>query len=140
MTKTPLDIDAVVKAVTRPNERSTLFRWLYEHHDELVEAVKGKRIIWRAFCALFADAGLVNGNGRTPTERTARETWYRVRREVARQAAIRDTVQTMRSIPAMPSQTPASWQPPVVAPSPAFPSVPQCEIVTYIMPRVASAT
>ena len=99
MGKQPLNIDAILATVSRPGDRSPLFCWLYQHHDELAEAMKGRRIIWRAFCALFIEVGLKDANGNTPTERTARETWYQVRREVSRQRAVRVTIQAMRSGP-----------------------------------------
>ncbi len=88
MGKQAPELDAVLGAVTRSGERSPLFHWLYQHHTKLAEATRGRRVRWRALCALFAEAGLTDITGKAATERTARETWYRVRREVAKQNAL----------------------------------------------------
>ena len=143
MGKEPLNIDAVLATVSRPGDRSPLFCWLYQHHDELAEAMKGRRILWRAFCALFIEVGLKDANGNTPTERTARETWYQVRREVSRQRAVRVTIQAMRSGPLMPSKAPATWQPPIAsAGSPGAPKLDSLPAVHAedVAPQPAPAT
>ena len=50
MGKQPLNIDAILATVSRPGDRSPLFCWLYEHHDELAEALQRQaNILWRAF-------------------------------------------------------------------------------------------
>lgn len=142
MGKQPLNIDAILATVSRPGDRSPLFCWLYEHHDELAEALQGRRILWRAFCALFIEVGLKDANGNTPTERTARETWYQVRREVSRQRAVRVTIQAMRSGPPMPSKAPPTWQPPIASaggPGAAKLDLPQSARAEDAVPQPAPA-
>jgi hypothetical protein len=119
MTTPPTNPAAVRQAVQTLDRHSALFRWLYANHDQIAEALSGRPIRWRAFCAWVTEIGLADTNGRPPSERTARETWYQVRRAIARHRAARGDAAARRA--AMPSRAPADWQPPPAAP--AAPSI-----------------
>jgi hypothetical protein len=80
----PRGAGAILSRVEQPYERSRLFEWLIEHHDEMVVASGGRRMEWRRLCADFAQAGLTDADGNAVTARTARMTWWRVRKERAR--------------------------------------------------------
>jgi hypothetical protein len=121
MGKQAIDLADILRASVRANERSPLFRWFYEHHDEVWAALAGRRILWRAFCALFDEAGLTDATGKPPTERTARQTWYRVRREVAKHQPARASDETSKAVARFPSRFPPDWQPTPVALAAALP-------------------
>ena len=73
---------AIFRNVDRSSEHSTLFHWLVEHHDEMLNRSDGGRLRWSTLRLTFAEHGLTTANGKAPTESTARQTWYRVRRWV----------------------------------------------------------
>jgi hypothetical protein len=107
----------LLKDLGRPDERSPLFWWLLDHHDQIVESAAGRRMRWATLCAHFEALGLTDTKGKPPTPRNARETWFQVRREVAR----------LRSKPTAPNnprpaRLPAGWHPtPIDAPAPVRP-------------------
>ena len=72
-----------------PYERSKLFEWLLPHHDAFIGASGGRRVEWRRLCGEFEREGLVGGEGKAVTARTARMTWWRVRKEKGRIDALR---------------------------------------------------
>jgi hypothetical protein len=79
----------LIGRVETPHQRSKLFEWLFAHHDEMVAASAGRRVEWRRLCAGFAEDGLTDGAGNPPNARTARMTWWRVRKEKVRVDALR---------------------------------------------------
>jgi len=83
--------ERILQMVARPKVRSSLFWWLLEHHDDLVEAEgeAGLGLRWKELCVEFAQLGLSDVNGKAATEQTAQKTWWRVRKERARLAARR---------------------------------------------------
>ena len=108
---------AVVNEITQSSDRSSLFWWLVEHHDEIAEATQGRRLRWSALCVRFEEAGLTDLNGRAASPETARRTWLRVRQMVSeareRQAADADRPQRVGAVP--PSRLPAKWKPDFLA-------------------------
>lgn len=52
--------------------------WMELHHDALLTHQDGRQINWKALCAWFTSAGLVNAKGEVPTVTCAKKTWYRV--------------------------------------------------------------
>ncbi|WP_292530124.1 hypothetical protein [Methylocystis sp.] len=80
---------AVLDGMARPGNRSSLFWWMFEHHDEIVEATAGQRMQWKRLCVEFVAMGLTDTSGRGVTEANARKTWWQARREKARRAAAR---------------------------------------------------
>jgi hypothetical protein len=73
---------AILKAIARGEDRSSLFWWMVEHHDEILAAAEGRRIQWGTFCAEATRLGLTDTKGKPPTTRNARETWRQARRAV----------------------------------------------------------
>src|SRR5208282_50400 len=45
---------AILAQVERPYERSPLFEWLFEHHDDVIAAAAGRRVEWSRLCGEFA--------------------------------------------------------------------------------------
>jgi hypothetical protein len=78
------DAEAILAKIERPYERSPLFEWLFAHHDEVITAAAGRRLEWSELCDLFAKEGLTDAHGKQVNARTARMTWWRVRKEHAR--------------------------------------------------------
>ena len=81
------DTKAILRTVERSEERSSLYWWMVSHHDDLIEASKRQRIKWSAFCAEAEKSGLTDVTGKPASERTARQTWLRVRAAVAKARA-----------------------------------------------------
>jgi hypothetical protein len=79
--------DDILDAIDRTNTmgaRSTLSRWMRENHDAFAARLAVRRADWTVLAALFENAGLTDGEGKTATAETARKTWQRVRQHVAR--------------------------------------------------------
>jgi hypothetical protein len=89
MQTVPRGRGSIIGRVEMPYQRSKLFEWLLAHHDEMVAASTGRRVEWRRLCAEFANEGLTDGDGNPASARTARMTWWRVRKEKARVDALR---------------------------------------------------
>jgi len=64
--------------------RSPLYRWMHRHHDPLSAAFAEIPPAWGPLSAELAAVGLTDADGKPPTAQSARQTWYRVRRDVAR--------------------------------------------------------
>lgn len=74
---------AVLRKIEQPADRSSLFHWMVEHHDELLARANEARLVWVDLCATFAELGLTNRDGQPASQKTARLTWYRARKAVA---------------------------------------------------------
>lgn len=79
----------VLERIARPNTRSSLFWWLFEHHDAVMQSADGRRLDWKGLCATFESEGLSDLDGNPANARTARMTWWRVRKERGRIDALR---------------------------------------------------
>lgn len=64
--------------------RSPLYRWMRRHHDTLTAAFAEIPPAWGPLSTELAAVGLTDADGKPPTAQSARQTWYRVRRDVAR--------------------------------------------------------
>jgi len=64
--------------------RSPLYRWMRQHHDALAAAFAETPPAWGPVAAELAAVGLTDADGKPPAATSARQTWYRVRRDVAR--------------------------------------------------------
>jgi hypothetical protein len=78
--------DVILDRIARPKTHSVLFWWLFEHHDMVEELAGGARMSWAELCASFAEQGMImtDRNGNPPKPGTARQTWWRVRKEKKR--------------------------------------------------------
>jgi len=111
MSKRRKSLKAIVRAIDQTPDRSSLFWWLFDIHDEILSRKRGKRIIWAPIAAEAAALGLTDRDNKPASPEVARLTWYRVRQEVARRRAL----EPVAVMPArhQPSRAPANWQPPV---------------------------
>ena len=111
-TKRPSE-KALFKTVRHRPDRSSLFHWLAANHDRLLAESDGCRLSWLKLCERFAEMGLTDQQGRSPSVATARKTWERVRQAVAakrhRAAVYNATGLSPRSL--MPSATRRERQP-----------------------------
>jgi hypothetical protein len=113
-------LQRVLASLQRNEKRSPLFRWLAEHHDEILEAVSGERIDWATAAESFKQAGLTDATGKPATAKIARATWYKVRRWVATQRAHE---QSPRPVKLLPSKMPKDSGPPIASgPTPPRPA------------------
>jgi hypothetical protein len=132
MQTVPRGRGSIIDRVEMPYQRSKLFEWLLAHHDEMVAASAGRRVEWRRLCAEFAKEGLTDGEGNPANARTARMTWWRVRKEKARIDALRAAERAERARRAaanprrdMPSQfRKCDYGPPLVTMSATKPELP----------------
>jgi len=111
----------VLKNIARGPERSSLFYWLYDLHDQIVQAAVGRRIRWEPIQAQAIELGLTDGANNPPTAERARQTWYFVRKEVVKQRALRVAGGNRPSLTARAKRAPATWLPPALAQSNAPP-------------------
>ena len=100
---------AMLKTVARGSDRSPLFWWMVEHHDEMVE-VSGARISWKSFVEAAADRGLTDTRGNPPSEMNARQTWRQARAAVTA-GKVKIETEPKKQTSRYPSRMPATWRP-----------------------------
>ena len=106
-------LKGIIKKIERGAGRSSLFWYLLENHDDLLRAATGTRILWGPLCEQFAADGLRDAEGKPPSPETARMTWWRVRREVAKRRAAKQAEPPPKLHP---SRMPATARPVAVEP------------------------
>jgi len=81
--------EEIVTLARRPPRHSSLFWYLFDQHDELIEAKKlsGLGIPWESMLPLFAALNLTLWKGKAITLRGAEQTFLRVQKKKARLAA-----------------------------------------------------
>jgi hypothetical protein len=91
--------DAVVAVARRSPRHSSLFWFLFDQHDQLIEAKKhsGLGIPWESMLPLFAALNLTLCKGKAVTPKGARQTFLRVRKEKARLAALESKAEAERA-------------------------------------------
>ena len=111
-------VRAILTQIAQSADRSSLFYWMVEHHDDLLAKANGRRLRWVELCISFRTLGLTNQQGEPATEQAARQTWYRARKEVARQrsyaASMAATGMAPRDLGSPGpnrSRAPPSWRP-----------------------------
>lgn len=110
MSKSKRALGAILKSIRQGPERSPLFWWMLDNYENLAKAAEGTRIRWEPLRARFAELGLLDGAGKTPSAQNARQTWLSVRQLVeSREAAARQR----GTAGLQPSRLPATWRPPV---------------------------
>lgn len=116
MSKSKRALGAILKSIRHGPERSPLFWWMLDNYETLAKAAEGTRIRWEPLRARFAELGLVDGAGKTPSAQNARQTWLSVRQLVeSREAAARQR----GTATLQPSRLPATWRPQEATPPPA---------------------
>ena len=117
-------VQSVVGSLLRSSDRSPVFWWLVEHHEQVAAAVGEGRIRWSVLSAQFTALGLTDRNGNAATPQATRQTWWKVRRYVLQRAAPRPPQdarsEQLRVQAARPVSTPV-----LPASAPAFPPVQQ---------------
>jgi hypothetical protein len=113
MSRNSKGLRGVVREITHGANRSSLFWRMVENHDQLASAVGGRRLQWTRLCARFAKLGLTDANGHAPSEQTARKTWQRVRRAVAKARELAAANQSARPQSRYPSRISRDWRPPM---------------------------
>ena len=114
-------LGAILRNVARGPERSSLFYYLYDNHDDIARAAAGRRIRWEPLVADFKDLDLTDGAGKPATAETARKTWLKVRQEILKQRALRATGMLPIAGSRRP-KAPAGWVPSGI-PQPNAPSL-----------------
>jgi hypothetical protein len=104
----------VLREITHSADRSSLFWWMVENHDELANAANGRRLQWTRLCAQFAELGLTDANGNPASEWTARKTWERARRAVAKARELAAAKREAMPKRKYPSRVSPDWRPQVV--------------------------
>ena len=108
MSKRRAGLRAILKDVERGPQRSPLYWWLVDHHDEVATAAGGGRIVWGPLLAKFAKLGLTNRDGKPLDSRIASDTWAQVRRDVNERRGRKAGNQGVKRHP---SRLPADWRP-----------------------------
>ena len=112
---------AILREAAAASERSPLFWWLLENHEELIQNTRDGRIRWVVLLPLIADAGLTNADGGAPTLNVLKKTWYKVRKVVAakrQQAEIKKAENVEAQAREAVDIRPVIVTPPVPVPSP----------------------
>jgi hypothetical protein len=110
---------AILGEVAHCGDRSPLFWFLVEQHDELVEHAAGKRMRWDTLCKHFAEHGLTDRRGAQATPETARKTWQRARQFVAQVRARKQAADALKKPgQTYPSNRSPDWRPEVVPQTP----------------------
>ncbi len=66
-------VRTILKQIAQRGDRSFLFHWMVEHHDEMLDRAKGGKLIWGELCVTFREHGLTNQLGQPcRSERPAR--------------------------------------------------------------------
>lgn len=86
--------------------RSPLFWWMVKHHDALLAEGNEGRMPWQRLCRRFAEQGVIDGSGQSPTVARAGKTWRDVERWLAERPE-----QSRRQEPQRSRPRPAEWQP-----------------------------
>jgi hypothetical protein len=120
MARQKRDTKAILKVIERTGDRSDLFWWMVEQHDEIILKAKGKRINWASVCAEAARRGKMDRLGQPPSVMTAKKTWQRARKEVEAARAAQAVAPPSR---VNPSRIDKTWRP-ENAPGPPAPSAP----------------
>lgn len=114
-TKSP-KLKSVVKKLGRDPWRSPLFHWLSENFAALEPATGGPRSDWEALRSKAILHGITDDAGNQPSVRTVRDTFRKVRDEMARRGA--ESAGKAKPSP-HPSRLPATWCPQEATPPPA---------------------
>ena len=75
-------LDAVLNAIQRPPSRSSLFYWMVENHDRMIEGWSERVVRWAVLCAQFEALGLTDQRGNPASVSTAKHTWASARKVV----------------------------------------------------------
>lgn len=83
VSKKPQDVLAAIDAANPAESRSSLARFMRQHHDALLARFGDHRPDWKVLAEVFAQAGLRDRLGKPASPDTVRVAWARVRKTVA---------------------------------------------------------
>ena len=106
------------------SSRSPLYRWLHVNHDEFKAMVEESRPLWKVMAEGFAEIGFRTADGKPLPAGTVRNTWYRVRKDVAAARAKKKEQPAAVSMPVVRSPLPSAPPVPAVNPAPAVTPAP----------------
>ena len=84
MERTNKAVKMLFAEMTQRGERSTLFWWFVENHDDILEGARRQRIQWAVVVQRAVGLGLTNRIGASPSRKLAKLTWQRAQTYVAR--------------------------------------------------------
>jgi hypothetical protein len=92
-------LEAILALARRSPRHSSLFWFLFDQHDQLIEAKKetGLGIAWESMLPRFAALNLTLCKGKTITLRGVRQTFLRVQKKKARLAALEAKAEAERA-------------------------------------------
>ncbi len=114
--------EAALAVAGRSPRRSSLFWWLFDNHDDLIEAkgLSGLGFPWKSMCPVFAELDLSLLDGAPITPERVRKTWQRVRKEKARLRRLEAEEEAERALRRaqdprrnMPSRMPGRYEAPL---------------------------
>lgn len=76
-------VKSMFAQMTQQGERSTLFWWFVENHDDFLEGARRQRIQWAVVVQRVVGLGLTNRVGAQPSRKLAKLTWQRAQTYVA---------------------------------------------------------
>jgi hypothetical protein len=69
------------------SKRSTLYRWMVANYDDFAEVLKqAGRPNWEKLALTLGEQGLRDAGDKPPTEECTRQTWWKVKKAMARRA------------------------------------------------------
>ena len=100
---------------------SDLYRWLRSRHAKLSRAFAQHKPAWPLIAAEIAAEGIRGADGQVASANSVRQMWHRLCRDLEAEDRARRLGVAAK---AKPARAPAGWQPPVVSPRPAAPTLP----------------
>jgi len=82
-----LEVIAATEAVS--GQHSSLYVWMFEHFSALEGLFSEHGPNWKRMAEIFAEEGLVDGDGNPPSRKVARDTFYRVKARKRKERAKR---------------------------------------------------
>jgi hypothetical protein len=105
----------LARAAKRPRKagRSALYRWMAKNHAELAAAFEKDSPDWTVLSEEFGKAGLTDRTGKPASPNTAKQTWFRVRRDLRKIESMKPPPRQKREEPQVetaPASRPPSLQ------------------------------
>jgi hypothetical protein len=80
----PGSMDRIRAAILEDSgARSALYKWLRRNHKQFSETLaEAGRPDWSVIARAFGEEGLTDGDGKPPSKEGARQTWYKVKKDL----------------------------------------------------------
>ena len=76
------EVRDALRTARKGTVRSALYHWMWQNHDGLSALFEEATPAWAILAETFGGMELTDRDGKSPTAKTARMTWYRVRLDV----------------------------------------------------------